>query len=172
MKCCSMRMSFDLFDKLLNSDMFCFLYNWLWQSWCREINFVFLFLIHRHGFPRTCLIFFFNFIGIDTQLCVDSNPPTGVTVLVECLMSSWSNKIPFSTSLVDSCQPTGLPVLDNWVLDFGWICWGSSQPPATSESYSFIQLSLKEIVRGGGGDTYTLWYMISSDFITIAFETQ
>ena len=47
------------------------------------------------------------FIGIDTQLCVDSNPPTGLTVL------------------------------DNWVFGFGWIRWVSLLLPATSESKSF-----------------------------------
>ena len=36
--------------------------------------------------------------------------------------------------------------------------------PATSESNSFIQLSLKEIVGGGRGDTYTFSYRIFSRF--------
>ena len=49
-------MTFDLFDELLNSDMFCFFYKWVWQSWHSEINVVFLLLIHRDGSPRTCLI--------------------------------------------------------------------------------------------------------------------
>ena len=47
------------------------------------------------------------------------------------------------TSLVSKpggCSLTGPPVLDNWVFDFGWICWESLLPPATSESNSFIQL--------------------------------
>ena len=51
------------------------------------------------------------FLGINTQLCVDSNPHTGLTVLVECLTSSWSNKVPFLISFLDSCPPTGLPFL-------------------------------------------------------------
>ena len=79
---------------------------------------------------------------------MDSNPPTGLTVLVECLMPSRPNKIPFSISLVDTCPPTGLTVLDNWVFGFGWIRWVSLLLPATSKSKSFIQLSLKEIVGG------------------------
>ena len=37
--------------------------------------------------------------------------------------------------------------------------------PATSESNSFIQLSLKGIVGGGRGDTKTFSYMISPDSI-------
>ena len=35
--------------------------------------------------------------------------------------------------------------------DFGWICWVSSLPPASFESNSFIQLSVKEIFGGGRG---------------------
>ena len=49
----------------------------------------------------------------------------------------------------------GSSVLDNWVFGFGWIRWVSLLLPATSESNSFIKLSLKEIVGGGRGDTYT-----------------
>ena len=56
---------------------------------------------------------------------------------------------------MDSCPPAGLSVLDNWVFGFGWIRWVSLLLPATSESNSFIQLSLKEIVGGGRSDTYT-----------------
>ena len=44
--------------------------------------------------------------------------------------------------------------------------------PATSESNSFIQLSLKEIVGGGRGDTKPFSYMISPDSITTTFEIQ
>ena len=38
--------------------MFCFRYNWVWQSWLSEINSVLLFLIHQYGSLRTCLIIF------------------------------------------------------------------------------------------------------------------
>ena len=41
---------------------------------------------------------------------------------------------------VDSGLHTGLPVLDNWVVGFGWIRWVSLLLPATSESKSHIQL--------------------------------
>ena len=64
------------------------------------------------------------FIGIDTQLCVDSNPPTG------------------------------LIVLDNWVFWFLLDSLGSLLLPATSESNSFIQFSLKEIVGGA-----RIWFL-------------
>ena len=112
------------------------------------------------------------FKGIGTQHWVDFKPPTGLPVLVECLMSSWLNKISFSISLVDSCPPTGLPILDNSVFGFGWIRWVSLLLPATCKSNSFIPLSIKEIVGGGRGDTYTFSYMISPDSITTTFEIQ
>ena len=97
------------------------------------------------------------FVGINTLLCVDSNPHTGLTVLVEYLTSSWSNKVPFSISWVNWCSPTGLSVLDNWVFGFGWIRWVSLLLPATSESNSFIQSCFKEIFGGGRGDTYRVF---------------
>ena len=59
-----------------------------------------------------------------------------------------------SRSRVNCCSPTDLTVHDIWVFGFGWIRWVSLLLPATSESNSFIQLSLKEIVVGSGrGDT-------------------
>ena len=73
---------------------------------------------------------------------------------------------------MDFAPSTGLTVLDNWVFGFGWIRLVSLVPPATSESTSFIRLSLKEIVGGGRGDTFTFWYMISPDSITTTFEIQ
>ena len=91
-------------------------------------------------------------------------PCTSLPVLVEFLVPSRPNKTSFSISWVNGCSPTGLTVLDNWVFDFGWIRWVSLLLPATSESNSFIQLSLKEVFGGGRGDTYTFSYMISSRF--------
>ena len=67
---------------------------------------------------------------------------------------------------------TSFLVLDNWVLGLSWIRWMSLLLQATSESESHVQIIFVGIVGGGRGDTYTLWYMISSDFITIAFEIQ
>ena len=112
-------------------------------------------LVHQRVSPFLFDLLLQFLRGIDTQLWVDFNPPTGLPVLVECLVSSWPNKMSFSISLVDSCPPTGLPVLDDWVFGFGWIRWVSLLLPATSESNSFIQLSLEEIVGGGRGDTNT-----------------
>ena len=71
MKCFSMRMIFDPFHKLLNSEMFCFFYNCVWQSWYSEINFVLLFWSTKTGLPvpvwssSTCS-------GVNTQRFVDS----------------------------------------------------------------------------------------------------
>ena len=147
MKCCSMRMSFDPFQKLLNSEMFCFLYNWVWQSWYSETNFVFLFLIHRDGFPRTCLIIF-NMSGCQNARFVDLCPDTGFPVLVECVTSSCFSWLRVSRSNFvrsrDSSlhQVTSLPELDNWVLGFSSIRWMSLLLLAISESKSHVQLSL------------------------------
>ena len=73
---------------------------------------------------------------------------------------------------MNGCSLTGLSVLDNWVFGFGWIRWVSLLLPATSESNSFIQLSLNDIVGGGRGDTYTFSYMISPHSTTTTFEIQ
>ena len=67
---------------------------------------------------------------------------------------------------------TGFPVLDNWVLGFSSIRWMTMLLAAISESKSHVQLSFKEIFGGDRGGTYTFWYLISSDFFTIAFEMQ
>ena len=59
---------------------------------------------------------------------------------------------------------TSLLVLDHWVLGFSSIRWMSVLLLATSESKSHVQLSEKEIVGGGRGDTCTFSYMIFSRF--------
>ena len=82
LKCCSIRMIFDPLHKPLNSEMFCFLYNWVWQSWYSEINFEFLFLIHRDGSPRTCLIIFNMFRCQNTTFCGFVSGYAGLSVLV------------------------------------------------------------------------------------------
>ena len=64
-------------------------------------------------------------------------------------------------------------MLDNWVLDFGWICLESSLHPAISESNSVYPIIVeRNIVGGGRGDTYTFSYMTSPDSIMIAFGIQ
>ena len=81
-----------------------------------------------------------NFLLLSTTAC--DNPGTLKSMSIS---SSW----------VNCCSPTGLPVHDNWVFGFGWIRWVSLLLPATSGSNSFLHLSLKEIVGGGRGDTKT-----------------
>ena len=71
-------------------------------------------------------------------------PNTGLPILVEFWVPSRPKKTSFPISWVNGCSPTGLTVLDNWVFGFGWIRWESLLLPATSESNSFIQLSLKK----------------------------
>ena len=86
------------------------------------------------------------------------------------------NKTSFSISWVsepDGCSLlTSLTVLTSGFLDFGWICWESLLPPATSEPNSFIQLSKEEIFGGCRGDAYTFSYVISPVSIIVAFGAQ
>ena len=142
-----MRMIFDPLCKLLNSDMFCFLYNWVWRSWHSEINVVFLFFGSTvTGLPvlvwslTTCL-------GVNTQRSVDSCPHTCLPVLVgsvtlSCfswLRVSWSNLVRFRVSSLHFV--TSLLAFDNWVLGFSSIRWMSLLLLATSESKLHVQLS-------------------------------
>ena len=60
----------------------------------------------------------------------------------------------------------------SWVFDLGWVCWESLPPPATSETNSFIQLSLKEIFGGCRSVACSFSYMTFPDFIMIAFGIQ
>ena len=48
---------FDLFHKLLNSEMFCFFTTACDSPGTLKSIFVLLFLLHQYGSPRTCLIF-------------------------------------------------------------------------------------------------------------------
>ena len=104
LKCFSMRMTFDLFDDLLNAKIFCFFHNCMPQSWNSEVNVYFLELgglLSTHA-PRYCLmcvyVFVFVFVFVYTQLWMDFGPSTGLPVLVECLVPSRPNKTSFSIS--------------------------------------------------------------------------
>ena len=106
---------------------------------------------------------------------MDSCPHTGLPVLVgsvtlSCfywlrvsrsnLVRSRVSSLPFVTSL---------PAPDNWVLGFTSIRWMSLLLLATSESKLHVQLSLKEIVGGGRGDTQVcgIWFLqISSQLLS------
>ena len=63
-------------------------------------------------------------------------------------------------------------MLDDWVFGFGWTRWESLLLSATSDSKSFVQLSLMEIFGGGPSDIYTFSHMTSPDSITTTFEIQ
>ena len=109
MKCFSMRMIFDLLCKLLNSEMFCFFHNCMWQSWYSEVNFVLLFLIHEYGSPSTCLIIFNMFRCQHATFCgfvsTYGSPRTCWVcdfIMFLLLRVSRSNLVRFSISFVDS----------------------------------------------------------------------
>ena len=105
-----------------------------------------------------------------TQLWLNGGPFRSLTVLEFVLSQPNKSSFPISwVSKQDGCSLTSLTVLDNCVFDFGWIRWVSLLLPATSESNSIIQLSLKEIVGGGRSDTHTFSCMISPDSITTTF---
>ena len=74
-------------------------------------------------------------LGVNTQRSVDSDPVSGLSVLVGSvnLVRSRVSSLYFVTSL---------PVLDNWVLGFSSIRWMSLLLLGTSESKSHVQLSL------------------------------
>ena len=174
LKCFSMRMTLVPFHKLLNSEMFCFLYNWVWQSWYSEINFVLLFLIHHHGSPRTCLIIVNMFRCQHATFCgfVSGYKSHRTSWICDFIMFLLIKSVAIKLGTFQrffSPSRTSFPVLDNWVLGFGLV---SLLLPATSESKSHVRISLQEIVGGGRGDTYAVGYMSSSDFITISFEIQ
>ena len=89
-----------------------------------------------------------------------------ISPVLEFLVPSRPNKTSFPISWVKEsagCSPTGLSVLDNRVFGFVWIRWVSKLLPATSESNSCIQLSLKETFGGGRGDTstFSFWFLQS-----------
>ena len=143
-----MRMTFNLLHELSNAEVFCLFHNCMWQSRHSEVNVYFLELSEQTGLLSThrslsaCFICVYVFVCVftGTQLWLNGGPFAGLTVLEFVL--SQPNKTSFPISLVsksDGCSLTGLTVLDNWIFYFGWICWESSLPPATSESNSFIQ---------------------------------
>ena len=169
-------MTFDLFNELLNAEIFCFFYNCVWQSPYSKINLVLLFLIHQHGSPRTCLIIFNMFWCQHATFCgfVSSYGSPRTSWVYDFIMFLLIKSVAIKRcTFLDFLFPhTGLAVLDNWVLGFGSIRGVSLLLPATSESKSNIQLSWQEIFGGGRRDTYTFWYIISSDFNTIDFEIQ
>ena len=146
MKCFSTRMTFDLFDKLLNSEMLCFFHNWFWQSWHSEVNVELLHLgglLSTYGSPRSCLIFVFNFYK-HWHATLD-----GFWSIHGSHLSCWALRALVTRQDIFLDLLGGLLSTHgshrSWYLffGFGWIRWVSLLLPATSESNSFIQLSLK-----------------------------
>ena len=129
----------------------------------------FLFDLRLRFRPRLCL-----YLQVQQTLAHNSGWMTMLSPFLEFVFSR-PNKTSFPISWVnepDGCSLTGFPVLDNRVFNFGWIRWTSLLLPATSESNSFIRLSLKGIFGGGRGDAYTFSKMISPDSIKITFGIQ
>ena len=81
-------------------------------------------------------------LGINTQLCVNSDPYTGLSVFVECLVPSRPNKISFSISWVNRCSPTGLTVLDIF-----WF-WLDSLGVLAASSFFWFQFFHPIILEG------------------------
>ena len=68
-----------------------------------------------------------------------------------------------------SCPHTGLSVLDDWVLSFGWIRWVSLLLPAPNHTSTYLCRKFSVVVEV---THHTFWFMTSSDFITITCEIQ
>ena len=107
-------------------------------------------LLHEFGNTKICCLFH-NCMWQSRHSEVD------VYVLALCDQTGWLFTINKS------------PVLIIGFLVFGWVCWESLPPPATSGPNSFNQLSVKEIFGGGGSDAYTLSCMFPSVSIRTAF---
>ena len=96
-----MRMIFDLFHKLLKSEMFCFFHNCKLQPWNSDINFVLLFFcVHKTGLSRTFLKKLFSTcLGVNTKRFV---PHSGLPVLDNCQNPNHtSNYLCWTFSVVD-----------------------------------------------------------------------
>ena len=136
MKCFSMRMIFDLFDKLFDPCLIFFnMFRCQHATLCGFWS--------TYGSLRSCWVL--DVLVIKQGTFLD-------------FLGGLSAHLRVSPFLI-----IGLLVVVRFV---GCLCCH----PATSESNSFIQLSLKQIVGGGRGDTYTFSYMISSDFINNYFR--
>ena len=130
-------MMFHPLHKLLNSVICCFFHNCMWQSWYSEVN---VYLLHLGGLLSThgslsVLVWSSSsiFTGIDTQLWIDFDPSTCLSVLVECLMSSWPNGISFWISWVSPFLIIGFLV---WVGFAGCLfCFERLLNPILSSNY-------------------------------------
>ena len=134
---------FRSFYKLLNSGMFCFFYNCVWQSRYSEVN---IELLHQYGSPGSCLSAR-NFLWILIHIRVSP-----------FFLSAWfprdQNKIHFSISLVDSCPPARLPVLSNW----GFWYWLGLLGVFTTSSNIRIQIA-HPIIFVGNFRWWSRWHL-------------
>ena len=171
-------------SQFANTKVFCLLHNCMWQCRHPKVDVYVLALCEQTRWlfinksPCSNMICVYVFVCVlvltwtltDTGTQLENRSPCSfigaLAVTWETLSISW-------TLEPDCCSDnTSLPVLTIGIFVFGWVCWESFPPPATSESHSFIQLVLKGIFGGGRGDAYTFSYMTSPDFIMIAFGIQ
>ena len=172
LKCLSMRMTLDLLHEFANTEVFCLFHNCMWQSRHSEVDVYFLALCEQtDGLFRVSPFLNDLRLRFRLRLCLDLNVQntlahnwkTGLPVLSLVLSQPSKKRLPISWALEpDGCSDqTSLPVLTIGFLVFGWVCWESLPPPATSEPNSFIQLYSKEIFGGSRGDAYTSrkWFL-------------
>ena len=116
-------------------------------AWYSKINFVFVFLIHRDGLHRTCLIIF-NMFGCQNATFCGFVSGYGflrtrgicdliMFLLIECVAIKIGTFQRFF-----SPSSNRLPALDNWVSGCSSIRWMSLLLLPISESKSNVQLSL------------------------------
>ena len=153
---------------------FCLFHNCMWQSRHPEVSVYFLELSERTGWlfinrsPCSYMICVCVFVCVFVLIWTFNRRwhTTGkqVTLFFHwCFSSHVRNIFDFLNTR------TGLllwqnrsPCSKNWI--FGWVCWESFPPRATSEPNSFIQSSLEDIFGGGRGDAHTFSFFDFSRF--------
>ena len=174
-------MTLDLLHEFANTEVVCLFHNCMWQSRHSEVNVYFLEVseqtcwLSTHKSPRSCLIGRLHFrlrlcLDVNVQQTLAHNSSQVSLCLRWCFRSHTRHLFRFpehSNRIVALKQQVSLFLqLDFWF--FGWVWWEPSLSPATSESNSFIHLSLQEIFGRGRSDMYTFSYMISS--VSIKFS--
>ena len=130
-----MRMTFDLFDELLNAEIFCFFHNCMRQSWYSEVNVYFLELVALIVHSRVSLFLFdlrlrFRLclrlcLQVPQTLAHNSGWMVVHSQVSPFLSLCFATKQDIFSDLLSKqtrwCSLTILSVLDNWVFGFGWI---------------------------------------------------
>ena len=177
LKCFSMRVTLRSFWRALElGDVLLSFTTALWQSWYSDVNVEFL---HLGGLLSTWQVSPFLFdlllqflLRIDTQLWMYFDPPTGLSVLVDCLMSSWSNKISFSIPGWILVHPLVSPFLIiGFLVLVGFVrcpcCFQRLLNPIPSSNHLWRTSSVVvEMIH------IHFSYMISPDSITTTFAIQ